>query len=265
MPQKEGRTNGISWKWSITSKKLPTLVLVHGLLGSQRNWGRLVKSLGDIRNILTLDLRGHGESAHGGPYTIEQCSTDLAAVLEELKIEKIDLLGHSFGGRVALFFAGSHPEKLDKLIIEDTSDTLKEEAKEDLIKMLDDVQPPFTSKSHAREVLKGTFSDQMLVEFLYTNLKEIAARKVDWIFDLAGMKELIQEMVETPLTDHLKKIHAPTLLVRGENSTHLSSEDFKNMGKALSNSQSTEIKNAGHWIHAENFKDFIGALEGFLA
>lgn len=96
----------------------PVLTLIHGFLEDSRMWAPLLPFLSDRFNILTVDLPGHGKtSTFNTEHSMEWMADCVAAVLEDLNLQKTALLGHSMGGYVALAFAELHPELLDKFCL----------------------------------------------------------------------------------------------------------------------------------------------------
>ncbi len=99
--------------------KGPDVVLIHGIGGHLATWHfKIVPLLWDRYNTLTYDLRGHGysEMTETG-YTPTELATDLVQLLDALGIEKVDLVGHSFGGDIALYFAYYYPERVNRVVL----------------------------------------------------------------------------------------------------------------------------------------------------
>jgi pimeloyl-ACP methyl ester carboxylesterase len=97
----------------------PDLVMVHGIAGHLAIWHfNIIPLLWERYRILTYDLRGHGytEMTEIG-YTPEEQATDLAQLLDALGIEKADIVGHSFGGDIALYFASYYPERCRNVVL----------------------------------------------------------------------------------------------------------------------------------------------------
>jgi pimeloyl-ACP methyl ester carboxylesterase len=96
----------------------PDLVLVHGLTGNLAVWHlQMVPLLWDHFRITTYDLRGHGYSdAPPTGYDADQMAEDLRELLDALEIDRIVLVGHSFGADIALYFANLHPERVEQVI-----------------------------------------------------------------------------------------------------------------------------------------------------
>jgi pimeloyl-ACP methyl ester carboxylesterase len=102
----------------------PALVLVHGFTGHRDDFLPQLPALWEGQRILVPDLRGHGDSTHGGQaerFRFEQLVEDLRRFLAGREVARCDLIGHSLGGMVSLRFALAHPERLRSLLLMDTS------------------------------------------------------------------------------------------------------------------------------------------------
>ena len=101
----------------------PPLVLVHGYTGASLDWRDVVGPLSQSRRVVTYDHRGHGRSPHAGPggYSIDALVRDFEALVEELDLAPMHLLGHSMGGIVAQRYTLSHPQNVVSLVLMDTS------------------------------------------------------------------------------------------------------------------------------------------------
>jgi pimeloyl-ACP methyl ester carboxylesterase len=102
----------------------PGLVLVHGYGGAKEDFADHVADLARDHTVVTPDLRGHGGS--DGPddedrYSLDRFAADLGCVLDELQLDRVRLLGHSMGGMVARRFVLDRPERVEALVLMDTS------------------------------------------------------------------------------------------------------------------------------------------------
>ncbi|MGA8206678.1 MAG: alpha/beta fold hydrolase, partial [Candidatus Dormiibacterota bacterium] len=97
----------------------PPLTLLHGFTQSSGAWRELAELLGDSRQIIAPDIRGHGGSVFesGSPHTMDACSGDLVALWTALGIESGDLIGYSMGGRLALHAAVTEPARVRSLVL----------------------------------------------------------------------------------------------------------------------------------------------------
>jgi 2-succinyl-6-hydroxy-2,4-cyclohexadiene-1-carboxylate synthase len=104
------------------------LLLLHGFTGSSRNWEPLLPYLVTQRQIIAVDLLGHGRSPsppRANRYSIELIAADMLDLLDQLAIEQADILGYSMGGRLALYLATQAPQRVSALILESASPGLK--------------------------------------------------------------------------------------------------------------------------------------------
>jgi 2-succinyl-6-hydroxy-2,4-cyclohexadiene-1-carboxylate synthase len=109
----------------------PPLLLLHGFTGSVRSWDGIAPSLTASAQLIAIDLIGHGQSAtppDPARYTLEWCARDLASLLDTLHLTRVDVLGYSMGGRAALHFAVTAPERVNRLILESASPGIEDGA-----------------------------------------------------------------------------------------------------------------------------------------
>jgi 3-oxoadipate enol-lactonase len=98
----------------------PALVLLHGLGGQASTWDTVAPELARSFRVLAIDLRGHGDSDRPGDYSFELMRDDVLGVLGQLGLDRVSLLGHSMGGTVAYLIAQQEPDRISRLILEDT-------------------------------------------------------------------------------------------------------------------------------------------------
>ncbi|MFP5333306.1 MAG: alpha/beta fold hydrolase, partial [Acidimicrobiia bacterium] len=104
--------------WLVDSGNGPTVLLIHGLLGSHRNWLHLVDRLDDRHRVLAPDLFGHGASAKPmGDYSLGAHAATLRDLLDRLNVDRVSLVGHSLGGGIAMQFCYLFPERVDRLVL----------------------------------------------------------------------------------------------------------------------------------------------------
>ena len=99
-----------------------TMVLVHGLGECARSWDRFAGAMAADRRVIALDLRGHGDSqwAPSGAYSLQDYMSDLEALVEQMGLERILLIGHSEGGRTGTAYMTENPELVEALIVVDS-------------------------------------------------------------------------------------------------------------------------------------------------
>ena len=113
------RLSFLRWRGQGATRE-PTLLLLHGLNNNAWSWARVANLLGEGRDVVAVSMRGHGRSdAPANGYTLAETTADLAAFLDALGLDAVDLAGHSWGGKVALHFAATHPGRVRTLTLAD--------------------------------------------------------------------------------------------------------------------------------------------------
>jgi len=95
--------------------------VLHGLLGSSRNWQSTGADLAARYHVLALDLRNHGRSPHSDEMTFEAMAADVLAWMDAHGLARATLMGHSLGGKVAMLVACRWPERIERLIVVDVA------------------------------------------------------------------------------------------------------------------------------------------------
>lgn len=244
------------------------LVFIHGILGFWRNFYDISRAFKQTHTCLLYDQRGHGQSVHKEPYTVEQLTQDLKSLLKYLKWDKITLIGHSLGGYVAYLFAHHYPEYVQKMVIVDASPWPLEEQKERIKNILLCLPHSFPDRLKAMDFFKkavktGVFS-KILADFLMASLTKNVQGPVKFVFDRKGFLNLLNNVRESDNSSLIKTLKTPTLILRGESSTHFLQSDFERNLKLNPLIIGKEIKNSGHWLHYEQPQIFIKVLKEFL-
>jgi pimeloyl-ACP methyl ester carboxylesterase len=251
------------------SKKL---VFLHGLLGSGSNWRPVIGAFQDRFQILSFDQRGHGRSFHPpSGYAPEDYAMDLVRILDDLGWDRVDLVGHSMGGRNAMAVAALYPDRVDRLVIEDIGIRPRPAAAERVARWISMVPVPFADRAAAKNYFYGDFvaalkeqpSAMILAQFFFTNIATDSG-VADWRFFKEGILESLAQGRDVDRTDQWRRITAPVLLVRGERSEDLTHEEWSEMLRLNPGAQGVEIPDAGHWVHFDQTERFVEALGAFL-
>lgn len=241
----------------------PFLIL-HGFLGMSDNWKTLGGQFAENGfQVHLLDLRNHGRSFHSDEFTYEAMAKDVLEYCDANNLDQITLLGHSMGGKVAMFFATTYPEKVEKLIIADIAPKYYRPHHEDILAGLGAVdfsQKP--DRSAVEEILKIHIQDTGTRQFLMKSLYWAQPEQLAFRFNLPVFLN-DTESIGTPLPE-TATYSKPVLFLKGENSRYIKEEDITTIQHHFPDSKIITIANAGHWLHAENPKDFYEATISFL-
>ncbi|MEO3869203.1 alpha/beta hydrolase [Nonomuraea sp. B12E4] len=97
----------------------PPLVLIHGRSANHNDWNGITQHFAARYHVFAPDLRGHGASGHPGDYPLPGMAEDIVALLDHLGLPRVTLIAHSLGAVVAYLVAGGHPERVERLVLED--------------------------------------------------------------------------------------------------------------------------------------------------
>lgn len=121
MSDRYATTNGIRLHYLDHPGEGPTLVLAPGLTANAHSFDGLMRAgLADVAHVITLDLRGRGESdAPPSGYAMEDHARDVLGLLDALELERVVMAGHSFGGLLTYWLAANHPERVERCVVLD--------------------------------------------------------------------------------------------------------------------------------------------------
>ncbi|ONI77238.1 hypothetical protein ALI144C_34790 [Actinosynnema sp. ALI-1.44] len=120
------------------------VLMLHGVTGHGGHFKRLAEYFFDGFRVIAPDLRGHGNSTHYPPWTLEQHAADLLSVLDSLKVTGLPVVGHSFGAAAAIHLARLAPQRVTKLVLLDPAIGLDPQ-------FVMDTMPPWPHVSHSAE------------------------------------------------------------------------------------------------------------------
>ena len=239
------------------------LIVFHGLFGQLDNWNTHGKQFGETYTTHLVDLRNHGRSFHSNDASLEAMVEDIIHYMDHHQIEKAHLLGHSLGGRIVIDFAMMYPNRLDHLIVADMAPKAYQPHHNAIFKALLSVDfSTITSRKEVEETLSLYIPEVGVRQFLLKNVYHAENGGYAFRFNLPVLHQYYEELVGKELKDGI--FNGPTLFLKGAKSNYILIEDEFLIKKRFPNAEIKAIANAGHWLHAENPKDFIEAILAFL-
>jgi len=242
------------------------LIILHGLFGQSDNWNTLAKRFSDAGfRVFTVDQRNHGLSPHSDVWDYKSMADDLREFIALHELDKPILLGHSMGGKTLMFFELMYAGISEKIVIVDIAPRAYESHHEAVMHALNSVKfDEITTRKQAEEILNIYISDFATKQFLLKNIywKNSETNLLDWRFNLKTIsKEYDNIGVEVPLG----KSEVRTLFIKGEKSHYLTESDLNDIATRFPNYLMEEIKEAGHWVHAEKPNDFFEVVLKFIS
>ena len=248
-----------------TSGKQP-LILLHGIARVAHTFDHLAPHFSRNHHVFAVDMRGHGDSGWDpqGAYLVEDYVRDIEGLVAQLQLRNVVLWGNSTGGRVAQVFAGSHPELVSAVIVEDVgperppaisnrrADRMSQEAKgwasvDELFAQVK-IDYPRTSEP----VLRG---------FVQHGSKQNAEGRIVWKRDPA----ILNGFVPTELWAIVRKIKSPIIYILGGGSKIVPPETQEELRWALPQVEIVTMPGLGHYPSDEKPGDFLAIVDRFLA
>ncbi|MDF1661260.1 MAG: alpha/beta hydrolase [Planctomycetota bacterium] len=250
------------------------IICIHGFLDHGGTFGPLVPTLAKEHPVVLLDRRGYGDSDHipHGRYHFTAHLLDIANLIKELEAECVILMGHSMGGLIALLYAGTYPDQIEKLIVLE-SFGIKDETKESPER----IRSWIAAQQRDPEEPKVYESIEVALKRLKAVHKNVPADILK-AWGLRGLKELDDGQVrfkadpkhkgrepivfrEDIVRVHAQKIACPTLVARGTESVV---KEFPSWVDEIPNVKKAEMP-GGHMCHLEHPDLLINILKDFLA
>jgi pimeloyl-ACP methyl ester carboxylesterase len=236
---------------SLNSQGVKTaIVFLHGWRSSKEVWQGIVNKLQNLAYpIYVIDLPGFGASpAPKNDFTISDYVSIVAEFINKKHLEQVVLVGHSFGGRIGIRLAAQHQEAIKKLVLVDSAGFVMESRKKSFYNTLALLARPFFKLPFAGGLRKLAY-------------KAIGAE--DYLATPALQKTFVN-VVSEDLTEDMKKIVCPTLIITGENDKDTPIAFGQKMNSLIHNSKLVVLKKAGHFSFIDNPAEFTNQLTGFI-
>ena len=246
----------------ILGKGNPLLIL-HGFLGSGDNWISLGRKFAEDKEVHLIDLRNHGRSFHDDELDYELMLNDVVRYCSRHKLKNIAVLGHSMGGKVAMYLAVKHPRLVHKLIVADIAPKAYPRAHDFILNALASIDfSKHKSRDLFNEILQKSIPDNAIRQFLLKNIYRKSKDRFAFRFNLRALTTNYSYILESlPAFSVFEK---DTLFLKGEHSNYIQTGDIPLIKAHFPMAQIKTITNSGHWLHAENPDEFYSACKTFL-
>ena len=239
------------------------LVILHGLFGSLDNWLGVTPKLAEHFQVFVVDLRNHGQSPHSAEMNYPLMAEDVAKFFDARELTEAALMGHSMGGKVAMQFALSHPERVQKLVVVDMAPRVYKPSHAAIFSALLALDlSSFETRHQIEDALGPAIPNLVVRRFLLKNLGRDEAGKLFWKINLWGIAEnypLLGEALSAT-TPFVK----PALFLRGGKSNFITAADEPMIRQLFPQAEMQTIDAAAHWVHADKPEEFTSRVLNFL-
>jgi pimeloyl-ACP methyl ester carboxylesterase len=223
------------------------ILFLHGWGSSKKAFRLIADPLAQHFQVIALDLPGFGETQfpREAAWDVEKYARFVQEFLDKLEVKKLIIIGHSFGGRIAIKFAKLFPERVEKLVLVATAG----------------VRPKPGLRAAALRFLakigKGLMSKNMQERFI----RQFGSPD----YQQAGrLRETFKKVVNEDLVSDARTVIAPTLIIWGEKDTEVPLRDGEIFYQAIKNSRLVVIPTAGHYPFLDKSREFLSWTQKFL-
>jgi esterase len=234
------------------------MIVLHGLLGSSRNWLSTGRDLAGHFHVFALDARNHGKSPHVPGMNYEVMMDDIIAWMDGQGIPRAVIVGHSMGGKTAMLVACRHPGRVERLVVVDIApkDYFWVAHRGEFLAMVELDLASLTSRAEAELRFEARVPNLGMRKFLSTNLQQDEAGAWRWQVNVPALTEALPVMEKNCLRAE-DRFAGPTLFVLGGRSRYAEAGDHALIRTHFPAAQIEVIADSGHNPHMDAREDFV--------
>lgn len=237
------------------------IILIHGFFASSRNWRQMARKLAEYYHVYVLDMRNHGLSPHTPEMNYPAMAADLEKFMDDRGLAIASIIGHSMGGKAAMWFALIHPERVDRLIVADISPVSYQHSFDNTINALKQLPlEQILNRKQADELLSEAIPELAYRQFLLQNL-QLSEGHYNWRVNLDYFYQTADNIIAFPARELLEPSTVRVLFIMGGDSNYT---DVTAIEDYFSNPEIVTIKGAGHWLHIDKPVEFLNNIIDFL-
>jgi len=260
----KAKLNDISLYYEIYGKGYP-LLLIGGLGSDCSSWLGIVKGLSPHFRTIVLDNRGCGRSGIGrGKCTVSKMAKDAVRLLDFLKIEKANVLGHSMGGYIAQELAINYSNRVNKLILESTAPVSSGKNNTLFKDIYNQLKKEGHSEGWFRRWAELLFSPKLLAGKSFVDMFVENSLKYPYLQKAEGLKKQIEAIRLFDARRKINVIKAKTLIIEGKSDILITAKEAVVLARNIKGSAFKLLGGAAHCIHIENPRLFTDAVLKFL-
>ncbi len=239
----------------------PPLIILHGFFACARNWRGIARLLAARRPVYILDQRNHGGSPHHPVMDYPALAADVTDFMDQQGFAQADIVGHSMGGKVAMWLALHNPKRVHKLIIADIAPVSYRHSFDHTIQTLRQLPlSELRNRKQAEQLLAGAHTDIAYIQFLLQNL-QLSNGAYYWRVNLDYFAANAANIVAFP-EPACEPYPAAALFLAGENSAYVQAEAIYAL---FPQATLVTLKNAGHWLQVDAPAALQAEIEAWLA
>jgi pimeloyl-ACP methyl ester carboxylesterase len=240
----------------------PPVALLHGLFGAAANFGTVQKRLAERHRVIALDLRNHGSSPHAPHMSYPAMAEDVLETLRARNALPCAVVGHSMGGKVAMAAALEAPGAISRLLVADIAPARYPPAYRGFVEAMAALPlHPALTRIEADRALAATIELPAIRAFLLQNLRFGA--QPSWRINLPVIAACLPLLEDWPDLDE-NAYNGPALFVGGARSDYILPEHRPVIRMLFPAALFATLKNAGHWLHADNPDGFVSLVDAFM-
>lgn len=276
----KAKSRGMGWRWPATVWHVtampvtlhhidlggagrPPMLVLHGLLGSSRNWQTTGRDLAEHYHVIALDARNHGRSPHASDMSTELMAEDTFAWMDANGLTQATLVGHSMGGRTAMLMACRRPERVARLVVVDVAprdyEWVGHRAEFAAMQELD--LASLQSRQEAELRFEARVPDLGMRKFLTTNLVRTENGHWHWGINLPVLTAALPSFEKSPLEPG-DRYAGPTRFIVGGRSQYVRPTDHTGIRRHFPAAEIVTIADAGHNPHMDHRAAFVQAVLG---
>lgn len=237
----------------------PPLLIAHGLYGSARNWGAIARRLSEDRQVISIDMRNHGESEWSDSHSYPDLAEDLTKVITA-NGGKADVIGHSMGGKTAMVLALTRPALVRRLLVADIAPVVYDRTQAPYIHAMRGLDLSQVQKrSDADRLLADTIPEEGVRAFL---LQSLDIRNKRWHLNLDVLEREMPKIMGFP--DVKGAFDGPALFLSGGDSDYVLPEHRHRIKALFPKARFARIAGVGHWLHTEKPREFTETARAFF-
>jgi len=243
----------------------PPVVILHGLFGSKRNWSSIARQLAPDFHVYAVDLRNHGESPWHEQHDYPAMAVDVAHLIEQQVGQPVTLIGHSMGGKAAMYLALTRPDLVERLVVVDIPPARSRGTPISYVHAMQAVPlAQLSRRSEVEQALAETIADPVVRGFLVTNIISVP-EGLAWTVNLDAIERQFDTILDWPATAAGRQFSGQTLFIRGNRSAFIKPEHEAIIRQLFPAAMTESVIGAGHWVHAEQPAAFLELVQRFLA